>query len=60
MESIEFIEELKALVANENPLAVSNQVNDLRTKFNDFMLKQNPEKVYEDANTEESEVNKEN
>tara|TARA_B110000459_G_scaffold194963_1_gene234976 strand:+ start:18304 stop:20331 length:2028 start_codon:yes stop_codon:yes gene_type:complete len=56
MESIEFIEELKALVANENPLAVSNQVNDLRTKFNDFMLKQNPEKVSDDANTEASEV----
>jgi hypothetical protein len=56
MESIEFIEELKALVANENPLAVSNQVNDLRTKFNDFMLKQNPEKISDDANTEASEV----
>lgn len=56
MESIEFIEELKALVANENPLAISNQVNDLRTKFNDFMLKQNPEKVSDDANTEASEV----
>lgn len=54
MESIEFIEELKALVANENPLAVSNQVNDLRTKFNDFMLKQNSENVSDDANTEES------
>ncbi len=56
MESIEFIEELKALVANENPLAVSNQVNDLRTKFNDFMLKQNPEKLSDDANTDASEV----
>jgi hypothetical protein len=56
MESIEFIEELKALVANENPLAVSNQVNDLRTKFNDFMLKQNPAKVDDDASSEESEV----
>ncbi|MFT6500539.1 MAG: hypothetical protein ACJASQ_000648 [Crocinitomicaceae bacterium] len=56
MESIEFIEELKALVANENPLAVSNQVNDLRTKFNDFMLKQNPAKVVDDATTEASEV----
>ncbi|NRA11083.1 MAG: DUF349 domain-containing protein [Crocinitomicaceae bacterium] len=40
MESVEFIEQLKALVANENPLKVSNEVNDLRTKFNDFMLKQ--------------------
>ena len=56
MESIEFIEELKALVANENPLAISNQVNDLRTKFNDFMLKQNPEKLSDDANTDASEV----
>lgn len=58
MESIEFIEELKALVANENPLAVSNQVNDLRTKFNDFMLKQNPENVSNanDLSTDASEV----
>ena len=40
MENVDFIEQLKTLTANEDVLAVSNEVNDLRTKFNDYILEE--------------------
>ena len=40
MKSVEFIEQLKVLVANEDPLSVSNDINDLKAKFNDFTLEE--------------------
>jgi hypothetical protein len=38
MENITFLDELKALVANENPLSVSREVNELKTRFEDFII----------------------
>ena len=40
MESTDFIERLKELAANENLMAVSQEVNELRTKFGDFLLEE--------------------
>jgi hypothetical protein len=40
MEKLEFIETLKALTANEDPLAVSREVADLRSKFEDVLLEE--------------------
>lgn len=40
MESLDFIEQLKVLASNEDVLAVSKEVNELRTKFNDFLLEE--------------------
>lgn len=53
MESKRFIEQLKALVASENPLAVSNEIIDLKSKFNDFMLKEGGTAVSEYFSTED-------
>lgn len=38
MEKITFLEELKAFNQNENPLSVSREVNELRTRFEDYIL----------------------
>ena len=40
MESAEFISTLKELAANENVLAVSKDVNELRSKFDDYVLEE--------------------
>jgi len=56
MESVEFIEQLKTLVANEDVLSVSNEVNDLRTKFNDFMLEEERKAQVAQLNAEKVEV----
>jgi len=40
MESTDFIERLKELAANEDVLAVSQEVNELRAKFGDFLLEE--------------------
>ncbi len=40
MESTGFIEQLQELVANEDVLAVSRDVNDLRSKFDDYVLEE--------------------
>ena len=40
MESTDFIERLKELAANEDVMAVSQEVNELRTKFNDYILEE--------------------
>ena len=38
MEKITFLEELKAFNEKENPLSVSREVNELRTRFEDYIL----------------------
>jgi len=38
MEKITFLEELKALTVNENILSVSRDINELRTRFDDYVL----------------------
>jgi hypothetical protein len=38
MAKMAFLEELKTLTANENPLSVSRDVNELRTRFEDYVL----------------------
>lgn len=48
MKSVEFIEQLKTLVANEDTMSVSNDVNDLRTKFNDYILEEEERKAQVD------------
>lgn len=40
MESTDFIERLKELAASEDVIAVSQEVNELRTKFGDFLLEE--------------------
>ncbi len=40
MESTDFIERLKELAANEDVMAVSQEVNELRTKFADYVLEE--------------------
>jgi len=40
MESLDFIEQLKVLASNEDVLSVSKEVNELRTKFNDFLIEE--------------------
>lgn len=40
MENLNFIEELNALVANEDVLSVSRDVNDLRSKLEDYILEE--------------------
>lgn len=40
MEELNFIEEIKAYAENENALAVSRDVNELRTKFGDYLLEE--------------------
>lgn len=40
MESTDFIERLKELAANEDVMAVSQEVNELRTKFSDYILEE--------------------
>lgn len=40
MESTEFIDRLKELAANEDVMAVSQDVNDLRSKFADYVLEE--------------------
>ncbi len=40
MESTEFIDRLKELAANEDVMAVSQDVNDLRSKFADYILEE--------------------
>ena len=38
MEKMAFLEELKVLTANENVLSVSRDINELRTRFDDYLL----------------------
>ena len=38
MAKMTFLDELKTLVATENALSVSRDVNELRTRFNDYVL----------------------
>lgn len=40
MESLDFIAKLKELTANEDVLAVSRDVNELRSKFDDYVLEE--------------------
>lgn len=40
MDQTDFIEQLKSLTANEDVLAVSNEVNELRSKFEDYVLEE--------------------
>ena len=40
MENNTFLEELANLVANENALSVSREVNELKTRFEDFILEE--------------------
>lgn len=40
MENVNFIEALKALTTQEDLLAVSNEINELRSKFNDYVLEE--------------------
>lgn len=40
MEKLAFVEALKTLTANEDPLAVSREVNELRSKFEDLLLEE--------------------
>jgi hypothetical protein len=40
MESTDFIERLKELAASEDVMAVSQEVNELRTKFGDYVLEE--------------------
>lgn len=40
MEKAAFIDALKALTINEDPLAVSREVNELRTRFEDLLLEE--------------------
>ncbi|XOV66786.1 MAG: DUF349 domain-containing protein [Fluviicola sp.] len=40
MESTDFIDRLKELAANEDVLAVSQEVNELRSKFSDYVLEE--------------------
>lgn len=59
MEYVDFIEQLKTHVAQEDLLAISNDVNELRTKFNDYVLeeerKQQVAQLKEDASKEADE-----
>jgi len=40
MEVLNFLEEIKAYAENENALAVSREVNELRSKFGDYILEE--------------------
>jgi len=40
MENNTFLEELTLLTANENALSVSREVNELKTRFEDFILEE--------------------
>jgi len=44
MEKMAFLDELKTLTANENVLSVSRDVNELRTRFDDYVLEEERKK----------------
>lgn len=44
MEKMAFLDELKTLTANENALSVSRDVNELRTRFDDYVLEEERKK----------------
>jgi hypothetical protein len=44
MEKMAFLDELKTLTANENILSVSRDVNELRTRFDDYVLEEERKK----------------
>ena len=44
MEKMSFLDELKTLTANENVLSVSRDVNELRTRFDDYVLEEERKK----------------
>ena len=44
MEKMAFLDELKALTTNENPIAVSRDINELRTRFDDYLLEEERKK----------------
>ncbi len=63
MEKMAFLDELKALVTNEDVLSVSRDVNELRTRFDDYVLEEERKKqvavLEAKANGEEVEFEKE-
>ena len=44
MEKMAFLDELKTLTANENVLSVGRDVNELRTRFDDYVLEEERKK----------------
>jgi len=44
MEKVTFLNELKGLVENQDVMAVSREVNELRTRFEDFLLEEDRKK----------------
>lgn len=63
MEKMAFLDELKTLTANEDVLSVSRDVNELRTRFDDYVLEEERKKqvavLEAKANGEEVEYEKE-
>ena len=54
MESLNFIEKLQEFASNEDLLAVSRDVNELRTKFDDYLLEEERKIQVEELEAEEA------
>jgi hypothetical protein len=60
MEKIEFLDRLKNLVSSEDILAVNNEINELKSKFQDFLIEEERKKQVELLETENDRLDQDN